>query len=189
MVNIPIILVFVVSQFISITAKKKKLFIDTLWITKRRSELFQMCLRSLKEEFKTYQAQGYDQGSNMQSVQKSQARSALSKRTTSVFIDETIEEFYPEEFTKSVATDDGGILYSIEFKEAIETIKKQYLTGQFQDVGAIEVQIVEIINEFDNSGNFKKFHDKKPHFRNEVNSSINSLGSSLYDVNDESDER
>ena len=60
MVNIPVILIFVVCQFVSITAKKKKLFNDTMELTKRRSETFALCLRQIKDDYKVFLARGYN---------------------------------------------------------------------------------------------------------------------------------
>ena len=134
MVNLPIILVFVIFQFISITAKKKKLFIDTLEITKRRSETFSLCLGSMKEEYKMYQARGYDQVQSKKSMNKSATVRAMEPETKTYAksisdinqMDQIIGEFYSaDENRVSILTDGGnGVLTSAEFKEAIEFIKK-----------------------------------------------------------------
>lgn len=97
-----------------------------------------------------------------------------SRKSTYV-MDRTVEEFYPREFSSSTASEQAdGFFCQNEFKEAIENIKKQYLTGKFQDFGSIEDQIVECINDFDGSHSFKKFQSKKHADRHTVNGSLDS---------------
>ena len=125
MINIPIILVFVVSQFYSITAKKNKLFKDTLEITKSRSETFSLCLKSLKDEYKNFNA-SYGKGSapGFKKETTGVTRVPTLSRAATYVMEQTVDEFYPYEYTHSITTADDGILNEIGFKEAIENIKK-----------------------------------------------------------------